>query len=221
MLPVSLTSLLVHLRRCSRPSKLVHFFKSLLPSWLAAAVLICRQLTIGKLAQATGGWRSYGRLMLALAGMAFLTKGSGFVKLAGIAASIRHFGCGVILVASWLLSKMSWEEVGKEPCFHRRAFLIIAIGTKLIPAKFIAWHGIPLWFRWLMLINYLVHAIGDVSRVIVGREIGKGVTAIAGAILLMAGDITSHPDKTAFLLGLTLNAFAGSIVILATAIKEL
>lgn len=188
---------------------------------LAAAVLILSSIDGGKLAQATAAIGALmAELMLALAGMTFLTKGSGFVKLAGIAGAIVAISAAIVILAGVmkLMSKMSWEEIGKGLASIGGAFLIIAIGTKLMPAKLLlgtAFALVPM----ANAIAILVHAIGDVSK-LSWEEIGKGLTAIAGAMLLMAGTLRLIPTKTAFLLGLTLNAFAGSMVVLASAIKS-
>lgn len=188
---------------------------------LAAAVLILSSIDGGKLAQATAAVGALmAELMLALAGMTFLTKGSGFVKLAGIAGAIVAISAAIVILAGVmkLMSKMSWEEIGKGLASIGGAFLIIAIGTKLMPAKLLlgtAFALVPM----ANAIAILVHAIGDVSK-LSWEEIGKGLTAIAGAMLLMAGTLRLIPTKTAFLLGLTLNAFAGSMVVLASAIKS-
>lgn len=188
---------------------------------LAAAILILSSIDGGKLAQATAAVGALmAELMLALAGMTFLTKGSGFVKLAGIAGAIVAISAAIVILAGVmkLMSKMSWEEIGKGLASIGGAFLIIAIGTKLMPAKLLlgtAFALVPM----ANAIAILVHAIGDVSK-LSWEEIGKGLTAIAGAMLLMAGTLRLIPTKTAFLLGLTLNAFAGSMVVLASAIKS-
>lgn len=188
---------------------------------LAAAILILSSIDGGKLAQATAAVGALmAELMLALAGMTFLTKGSGFVKLAGIAGAIVAISAAIVILAGVmkLMSKMSWEEIGKGLASIGGAFLIIAIGTKLMPAKLLlgtAFALVPM----ANAIAILVHAIGDVSK-LSWEEIGKGLAAIAGAMLLMAGTLRLIPTKTAFLLGLTLNAFAGSMVVLATAIKS-
>lgn len=188
---------------------------------LAAAILILSSIDGGKLAQATAAVGALmAELMLALAGMTFLTKGSGFVKLAGIAGAIVAISAAIVILAGVmkLMSKMSWEEIGKGLASIGGAFLIIAIGTKLMPAKLLlgtAFAMVPM----ANAIAILVHAIGDVSK-LSWEEIGKGLTAIAGAMLLMAGTLRLIPAKTAFLLGLTLNAFAGSMVVLASAIKS-
>lgn len=188
---------------------------------LAAAVLILSSIDGGKLAQATAAVGALmAELMLALAGMTFLTKGSGFVKLAGIAGAIVAISAAIVILAGVmkLMSKMSWEEIGKGLASIGGAFLIIAIGIKLMPAKLLlgtAFALVPM----ANAIAILVHAIGDVSK-LSWEEIGKGLTAIAGAMLLMAGTLRLIPTKTAFLLGLTLNAFAGSMVVLASAIKS-
>lgn len=188
---------------------------------LAAAILILSSIDGGKLAQATAAVGALmAELMLALAGMTFLTKGSGFVKLAGIAGAIVAISAAIVILAGVmkLMSKMSWEEIGKGLASIGGAFLIIAIGTKLMPAKLLlgtAFALVPM----ANAIAILVHAIGDVSK-LSWEEIGKGLAAIAGAMLLMAGTLRLIPTKTAFLLGLTLNAFAGSMVVLASAIKS-
>lgn len=188
---------------------------------LAAAILILSSIDGGKLAQATAAVGALmAELMLALAGMTFLTKGSGFVKLAGIAGAIVAISAAIVILAGVmkLMSKMSWEEIGKGLASIGGAFLIIAVGTKLMPAKLLlgtAFALVPM----ANAIAILVHAIGDVSK-LSWEEIGKGLTAIAGAMLLMAGTLRLIPTKTAFLLGLTLNAFAGSMVVLASAIKS-
>lgn len=188
---------------------------------LAAAILILSSIDGGKLAQATAAVGALmAELMLALAGMTFLTKGSGFVKLAGIAGAIVAISAAIVILAGVmkLMSKMSWEEIGKGLASIGGAFLIIAIGTKLMPAKLLlgtAFALVPM----ANAIAILVHAIGDVSK-LSWEEIGKGLATIAGAMLLMAGTLRLIPTKTAFLLGLTLNAFAGSMVVLATAIKS-
>lgn len=188
---------------------------------LAAAILILSSIDGGKLAQATAAVGALmAELMLALAGMTFLTKGSGFVKLAGIAGAIVAISAAIVILAGVmkLMSKMSWEEIGKGLASIGGAFLIIAIGTKLMPAKLLlgtAFAMVPM----ANAIAILVHAIGDVSK-LSWEEIGKGLTAIAGAMLLMAGTLRLIPTKTAFLLGLTLNAFAGSMVVLASALKS-
>lgn len=188
---------------------------------LAAAILILSSIDGGKLAQATAAVGALmAELMLALAGMTFLTKGSGFVKLAGIAGAIVAISAAIVILAGVmkLMSKMSWEEIGKGLASIGGAFLIIAIGTKLMPAKLLlgtAFAMVPM----ANAIAILVHAIGDVSK-LSWEEIGKGLAAIAGAMLLMAGTLRLIPTKTAFLLGLTLNAFAGSMVVLASALKS-
>lgn len=188
---------------------------------LAAAILILSSIDGGKLAQATAAVGALmAELMLALAGMTFLTKGSGFVKLAGIAGAIVAISAAIVILAGVmkLMSKMSWEEIGKGLASIGGAFLIIAIGTKLMPAKLLlgtAFALVPM----ANAIAILVHAIGDVSK-LSWEEIGKGLTSIAGAMLLMAGTLRLIPTKTAFLLGLTLNAFAGSMVVLASALKS-
>lgn len=188
---------------------------------LSAGVLILSSIDGGKLAQATaaiGGLMA--ELMLALGGMTFLTKGSGFVKLAGIAGAIVAISAAILILAGVmkLLSKMSWEEIGKGLAAIGGAFLIIAAGTKLMPAKLLlgtAFALVPL----ANAIAILVHSIGDVSK-LSWEEIGKGLAAMAGMMLLMAGTLKLIPTKTAFLLGLTLNAFAGSMVVLASALKS-
>lgn len=188
---------------------------------LAAAVLILSSIDGGKLAQATAAIGALmAELMLALAGMTFLTKGSGFVKLAGIAGAIVAISAAIVILAGVmkLMSKMSWEEIGKGLASIGGAFLIIAIGAKLMPAKLLlgtAFAMVPL----ANAIAILVHAIGDVSK-LSWEEIGKGLATMAGAMLLMAGTLRLIPTKTAFLLGLTLNAFAGSMVVLASALKS-
>lgn len=188
---------------------------------LAAAILILSSIDGGKLAQATAAVGALmAELMLALAGMTFLTKGSGFVKLAGIAGAIVAISAAIVILAGVmkLMSKMSWEEIGKGLASIGGAFLIIAIGAKLMPAKLLlgtAFAMVPL----ANAIAILVHAIGDVSK-LSWEEIGKGLATMAGAMLLMAGTLRLIPTKTAFLLGLTLNAFAGSMVVLASAIKS-
>lgn len=188
---------------------------------LSAGVLILSSIDGGKLAQATaaiGGLMV--ELMLALGGMTFLTKGSGFIKLAGIAGAIVAISAAILILAGVmkLLSKMSWEEIGKGLAAIGGAFLIIAAGTKLMPAKLLlgtAFALVPL----ANAIAILVHSIGDVSK-LSWEEIGKGLAAMAGMMLLMAGTLRLIPTKTAFLLGLTLNAFAGSMVVLASALKS-
>lgn len=188
---------------------------------LAAAVLILSSIDGGKLAQATAAIGALmAELMLALAGMTLLTKGSGFVKLAGIAGAIVAISAAIVILAGVmkLMSKMSWEEIGKGLASIGGAFLIIAIGAKLMPAKLLlgtAFAMVPL----ANAIAILVHAIGDVSK-LSWEEIGKGLATMAGAMLLMAGTLRLIPTKTAFLLGLTLNAFAGSMVVLASALKS-
>lgn len=188
---------------------------------LAAAILILSSIDGGKLAQATAAVGALmAELMLALAGMTFLTKGSGFVKLAGIAGAIVAISAAIVILAGVmkLLSKMSWEEIGKGLAAIGGAFLIIAAGTKLMPAKLLlgtAFALVPL----ANAIAILVHSIGDVSK-LSWEEIGKGLAAMAGMMLLMAGTLKLIPTKTAFLLGLTLNAFAGSMVVLASALKS-
>lgn len=188
---------------------------------LAAAILILSSIDGGKLAQATAAVGALmAELMLALAGMTFLTKGSGFVKLAGIAGAIVAISAAIVILAGVmkLMSKMSWEEIGKGLASIGGAFLIIAIGAKLMPAKLLlgtAFAMVPL----ANAIAILVHAIGDVSK-LSWEEIGKGLATMAGAMLLMAGTLRLIPTKTAFLLGLTLNAFAGSMVVLASALKS-
>lgn len=188
---------------------------------LAAAVLILSSIDGGKLAQATAAVGALmAELMLALGGMTFLTKGAGFVKLAGIAGAIVAISAAILILAGVmkLLSKMSWEEIGKGLAAIGGAFLIIAAGTKLMPAKLLlgtAFAMVPL----ANAIAILVHAIGDVSK-LSWEEIGKGLATMAGAMLLMAGTLRLIPTKTAFLLGLTLNAFAGSMVVLASALKS-
>lgn len=188
---------------------------------LAAAILILSSIDGGKLAQATAAVGALmAELMLALAGMTFLTKGSGFVKLAGIAGAIVAISAAIVILAGVmkLMSKMSWEEIGKGLASIGGAFLIIAIGAKLMPAKLLlgtAFAMVPL----ANAIAILVHAIGDVSK-LSWEEIGKGLAAMAGAMLLMAGTLRLIPTKTALLLGLTLNAFAGSMVVLASALKS-
>lgn len=188
---------------------------------LAAAILILSSIDGGKLAQATAAIGALmAELMLALAGMTFLTKGSGFVKLAGIAGAIVAISAAIVILAGVmkLMSKMSWEEIGKGLASIGGAFLIIAIGAKLMPAKLLlgtAFAMVPL----ANAIAILVHAIGDVSK-LSWEEIGKGLATMAGAMLLMAGTLRLIPTKTAFLLGLTLNAFAGSMVVLASALKS-
>lgn len=188
---------------------------------LAAAVLILSSIDGGKLAQATAAIGALmAELMLALGGMTFLTKGAGFVKLAGIAGAIVAISAAILILAGVmkLLSKMSWEEIGKGLAAIGGAFLIIAAGTKLMPAKLLlgtAFALVPL----ANAIAILVHSIGDVSK-LSWEEIGKGLAAMAGMMLLMAGTLKLIPAKTAFLLGLTLNAFAGSMVVLASALKS-
>lgn len=188
---------------------------------LAAAVLILSSIDGGKLAQATAAVGALmAELMLALGGMTFLTKGAGFVKLAGIAGAIVAISAAILILAGVmkLLSKMSWEEIGKGLAAIGGAFLIIAAGTKLMPAKLLlgtAFALVPL----ANAIAILVHSIGDVSK-LSWEEIGKGLAAMAGMMLLMAGTLKLIPTKTAFLLGLTLNAFAGSMVVLASALKS-
>ena len=188
---------------------------------LAAAILILSSIDGGKLAQATAAVGALmAELMLALGGMTFLTKGAGFVKLAGIAGAIVAISAAILILAGVmkLLSKMSWEEIGKGLAAIGGAFLIIAAGTKLMPAKLLlgtAFALVPL----ANAIAILVHSIGDVSK-LSWEEIGKGLAAMAGMMLLMAGTLKLIPTKTAFLLGLTLNAFAGSMVVLASALKS-
>ncbi len=188
---------------------------------LAAAVLILSSIDGGKLAQATAAVGALmAELMLALGGMTFLTKGAGFVKLAGIAGAIVAISAAILILAGVmkLLSKMSWEEIGKGLAAIGGAFLIIAAGTKLMPAKLLlgtAFALVPL----ANAIAILVHSIGDVSK-LSWEEIGKGLATMAGVMLLMAGTLKLIPTKTAFLLGLTLNAFASSMLVLASALKS-
>ena len=188
---------------------------------LAAAVLILSSIDGGKLAQATAAVGALmAELMLALGGMTFLTKGAGFVKLAGIAGAIVAISAAILILAGVmkLLSKMSWEEIGKGLAAIGGAFLIIAAGTKLMPAKLLlgtAFALVPL----ANAIAILVHSIGDVSK-LSWEEIGKGLATMAGVMLLMAGTLKLIPTKTAFLLGLTLNAFASSMIVLASALKS-
>lgn len=188
---------------------------------LAAAILILSSIDGGKLAQATAAVGALmAELMLALAGMTVMTKGAGFVKLAGIAGAIVAIAAAVVILAAVmkLMSKMSWEEIGKGLASIGGAFLIIAIGARIMPAKLLlgtALAMVPL----ANAIAILVHAIGDVSK-LSWEEIGKGLATMAGMMVLMAGTLKLIPTKTAFLLGITLNAFAGSMVVLASALKS-
>jgi hypothetical protein len=174
---------------------------------------------------ATLSWEEIGRGLTGLAGSLLilvaatkLISGGGGLSLiaTGIGLSAIAVSMSILAGAVKLFSLMSWEEIGKGLATIAGSLLIMAGTLQLMPATTI------LIGPGLLAVAFALVELGAAMLIFATmswEEIGKGLTVLAGGLLIIAGAMNLMPVST-ILSGPGLVAIATGLVILGAALKS-
>lgn len=189
---------------------------------LSTAILI---LSGAMAVMATLSWEEIGKGLTGLAGALLilvaatkLISGGGGISLIATGIGLSAVAGAMILLAGAVkvFSMMSWEEIGKGLAAIGAGLLIIAGTLQLMPAATI------LIGPGLVAVAFALTELGAAMLIFATmswEEIGKGLTVLAGGLLIIAGAMNLMPVST-ILSGPGLVAIATGLVILGAALKS-
>lgn len=181
---------------------------------LSGAIIALSTLSWEELARGLTG--AAGALII-LVGATKLISGGGVNLIAvGIGLGAVAVSMGLLAGAIKIFSLMSWEEIGKGMAAVAAGLLIIAGALQLMPATTI------LIGPGLAAVGFALTEMGAALLIFATmswEEIGKGMTVLAGGLLIIAGAMNLMPAST-ILTGPGLIAISTGLVILAAALKE-
>jgi tape measure domain-containing protein len=180
---------------------------------LSAALAVLAQLSPSDLAN---GLLTIETLIIEMATAALLLKGGGPNLIAVGLGMIAIAGAVTILAAAMkIFATMSWEEIGKGLVSVAGGLLIIAGAMQLMPVASILIG--PALIAVAFALNLLAAAL-VIFATLSWEEIGKGMTALAGGLLIIAGALQLMP-LTSIISGPALIAVATALTILAGVLK--
>ena len=143
-----------------------------------------------------------------------LAAGSKGMAKASFSLILLGVALNIMAVALKIFATMSWEEMAKGLAGLTGTLIALAVGLKLMPpmqAEAIA----------LLALGVAINAIAVALKLfatISWEEMGRGLAALAGSLAIISLAVRSMP-KTMILQSVALVAVAGSLVILAGALK--
>lgn len=186
-------------------------------SVVALSLIDSDKLTKALAAMAIG----FGQLLGAMAILVKISGSAGFIKVPAIAAAMVLLSTSVLILtgAIALMSRLSWEEIAKGLTGTAGALVIIAGAMRAMPLSLpITAAGLVLVGTGLAVIAGAMKLMGMLSW----KEIGKGLTGIAGALVIIAAAMSLMPLTLPItaaglvLVGVGLTAIAGAMKIMAT-----
>lgn len=138
------------------------------------------------------------------------TLGGSSAKIAAVGLAMIPLAAGVLLLAGALMimSKMTWEEIGKGLATLLGSLLAIAGAMSLMPLS------LPITAAGLLAIGVSINLIAASLRIMAGlswTEIGKGLTVIAGSIIAIGLAMRTMP--------MTLPITAAGLVLVSIALQ--
>ncbi|MET0786276.1 MAG: tape measure protein [Paenisporosarcina sp.] len=178
---------------------------------LAGAVKIFATMSWGDMAQGLAGvGLALAGLVLALklmpAGPSLVLQGAG---LLAIAVSMNILAGAVAIFAT-----MSWAQIGKGMAAMAGALLAIGLAMNLFPAT------MPLIGIGLLLVSVSLIAIAAAMKMMAGMswaEIGRGLTAMAGALLVLG--VAMYAMQSSIAGAAAIGIAAASLLLLVTVVK--
>jgi hypothetical protein len=191
---------------------------------LTLSVVALSLIDSGKLTKALAGMAGiFTELMSAMFVLGKISGTAGFIKIPVIAASLILLSVAILLLtaAVKILSKMSWEEIGKGLTTLTGILAGIAAGMKVMPSEQMVANAAALILLGVAL-NLLTIAM-KVIATMSWEDIGKGLTGFLGALGAISLTMNTMPtekmvaDAAALtILGVALNLIAAAMKIFAT-----
>lgn len=184
---------------------------------LVASIVALSLIDSAKLTKAlTAIGAAFTQLLAAMAILVKISGSAGFVTVPLIAASMVLLSSSLLILtgAIALMGQLEWETIGRGLAGIAGALAVIGVAMALMPT------GMVLQAAALVLIGAALNVIGLAIAglgLLPWENIGKGLVAIAGALIIIAGAIALMPI-TAIAQAFALTTIAKAIVIIGAAV---
>lgn len=185
-------------------------------SVIALSFIDSEKLKKGLTAMAAG----FAELLIAMAILVKISGSAGFIKVPLIAASMVAMSTALLILvgAIALMGQLEWETIGKGLAGIAGAIVLIAAAMQLMPVT------LPITGAGLVLVSVGLTAIAGamiLMATLSWKEMGKGLAAMAGALIVIAGAMQLMPVTLPItaaglvLVGVALAAIGGALQIMS------